>query len=208
MGGLTRIFSQCSELMLTGLFILLSPSLQSHPYRGPVKYKKTLSCRKSPFLFGYYFCPALLLIRTVRRSISEAGDKNTECACLSNLANAYHIEGNAGKAKEHCERQLNLAISIGDKLQQANALCGIAILYSVCEERQQAAEYFKQAADLHDEVGDLTNKGNDLKNLARELGLLGHQRDAVRAPEEAAKAFGGIDSPQAAEVRALLSLLR
>ena len=103
-----------------------------------------------------------------------------------------------------CEEQLRLARESADKLQEANALCGLGILCSELGQSQRAIEQYQNAAALHEKIGDLSNRGNDLLHIAREMATLGLPDQETAYLREALLCFENVSDPRAEALRGRL----
>ena len=135
-------------------------------------------------------------------------DHRAEGNHLGNLGIAYKDLGETRKAIEYYEHALVIDREIGDRRGEGNALGNLGSAYYLLGETRKAIEFYEQALVIDREIGDRLGEGNGLHNLAGELAKTGRRDEAIAHAEQAVKIFEQIESPRAAQARALLERLR
>ncbi|XP_010886569.1 G-protein-signaling modulator 2 isoform X2 [Esox lucius] len=159
----------------------------------------------------------LTLTRTV-------GDQLGEAKASGNLANTLKVLGRFDEAVVCCQRHLDIAMDLFDKVGQARALYNFGNVYhakgkSICwsgaepgefpdevmTALRKAAEYYQANLSIVKDLGDRAAQGRTYGNLGNTQYLLGNFRNAVASHEQRlqiAKEFGD----RSAERRAYCNL--
>ncbi|KAL0966461.1 hypothetical protein UPYG_G00295560 [Umbra pygmaea] len=158
---------------------------------------------------------------TLTRTI---GDQLGEAKASGNLANTLKVLGRFDEAVVCCQRHLDIAMNMFDKVGQARALYNFGNVYhakgkSICwsgaepgefpedvmTALRKAAEYYQGNLSIVKELGDRAAQGRTYGNLGNTHYLLGNFRNAVVSHEQRlqiAKEFGD----RSAERRAYCNL--
>jgi tetratricopeptide (TPR) repeat protein len=110
---------------------------------------------------------------------------------LANLVNIYQNTGEAGKAIEYGQRDLEAAQAVGDTLREARALGNLGLAYHQLGRYQDALEYHRNAgelarsrADKRGEAANIANAGIACLELRRFAEAEGLFRQALKLAEE------------------------
>jgi tetratricopeptide (TPR) repeat protein len=135
-------------------------------------------------------------------------DRRGEGQDLGNLGLAYHSLGEYHRAIEYQEQRLKIAREIGDRMGEGQALGNLGIAYRRLEEYRRAIEYQEQRLKIAREIGDRLGEGQALYNSALALDGMGDRPEAISRTEAALNIYEAIESPAAADARALLAKWR
>ncbi len=138
----------------------------------------------------------------------EIGDRRGEGNVLGNLGNAYTVLGEKAKAIEHQEQALAISREIGDRCAEGQDLANLGNAHAALGETSNAIEHYEQALAISREIGDRRIEGITSHNLANELSKAGRVDEAIAYAENAVAILEAIESPHAANARALLEKLR
>ena len=138
----------------------------------------------------------------------EIGDRRGEGNALNTLGIAYKNLGKPRKAIEYHKQALEIDREIGDRRGEGNALGNLGNAYAALGEPRKAIEFYEQSLVIAREIGDRRGEATGLYNLADELAKTGRRDEAIASAEQAVEIFEQIESPLAADARALLEELR
>jgi tetratricopeptide (TPR) repeat protein len=139
--------------------------------------------------------------------VREIGDRVGEGTALGNLGRAYADLGETRRAIEHHEQYLVIAREVGDRYGEGTALGNLGRAYGALGQIRRAVEYHEQALAIAREIGNRRGEGTALGNLGRAYADLGETRRAIAALGEALVILEAIESPYAAEARAMIARL-
>jgi tetratricopeptide (TPR) repeat protein len=137
----------------------------------------------------------------------EIGDRLGEGVVLGNLGRAYAVLGEHRRAIELYQQRLVIAREIGDRRGEGSALNNLGIAYVELGEIRRAIEHFEQHLAIAREFGDRRREGGALSKLGLAYAALGETWRAIAVLGEALVIFEAIESPQAVEVRAIITRL-
>jgi CHAT domain-containing protein len=118
-----------------------------------------------------------------------AGNRPSESAMLSIVADIYDGLGEKQKALVLYREALAVARMIGDKRAEAHALSGLGSLYFNRRELHQALEFHHQALVLEREVKDRESEGTTLGLLMLLWSISGNPNLAILCGKEAVNAY-------------------
>lgn len=128
-------------------------------------------------------------------------------AGIRNLGLAYARLGEPRRAIEFYERRLVIAREIGDRRGEGAALGNLGLAYANLGEPRRAIEFYEQQLVITREIGDRRGEGNALGNLGNAYAHLGEPHRAIGHLCEALQIFEAIESPGAAQIRAMITSL-
>jgi tetratricopeptide (TPR) repeat protein len=137
----------------------------------------------------------------------EIGDRRNEGTALGSIGFAYAALGDPRRAIELCDQWLVIARQIGDRRGEGNALDILGIAHAELGDPRRAIELYEQSLVIAREIGDRRGEGNALRHLASAYETLGETRRASALLGESLVVFQAIESPIAAEVRAMIARL-
>jgi DNA-binding SARP family transcriptional activator len=133
----------------------------------------------------------------------------------SGIANGYNLVGwayanlgNYRQALANCEQALTLLRDLGDRSGEAHTWDSIGYVHRRNGHAAQAAACYRHAVDLYRETGSREGEVDTLIHLGHAHAEVGQLRLAGDAWEEALAALGGLDHPDADEIRVKLRDLR
>jgi hypothetical protein len=100
-----------------------------------------------------------------------------------------------------------IARDIGDRRGEGIALGNLGSAYVILGETRRAIEPFEQDLVIAREIGDRRGEGIVLTNLGSAYVILGETRRAIAVLGKALVILETIESPHAAEVRAMIARL-
>lgn len=127
----------------------------------------------------------------------DAGDKSTEAATLTRLAQQPAREGRTSAAFDLCEQALKLVATTGDRATQAEVENDYAILLQNASQLEAAQAHYQRALELRRQIEDEIGQAQVLNNLATVASRLGDPLDAIAILENVLEIRRRLSTPQA-----------
>lgn len=104
-------------------------------------------------------------------------------------------------ARELQEQALSIALEVGNKRGEGNALNYLGKIYTDLGQTKRALDPFEKALTIARETAARRLEGNVLSNLSELQHILGDEVEAISKAEEALCIFSEIEYYKAAEIR-------
>jgi DNA-binding SARP family transcriptional activator/Tfp pilus assembly protein PilF len=134
------------------------------------------------------------------------GDLAGQSLTLNNIGYHYAQMGEHEQAVSYCQQSLEMALKIGDRDAEARALASLGYAHSRLDHHPEAVDCCKRAIALFRDLGDRTSEAEALIDLGGAHKTAGELAAAQSAWQEALKALDELGHPDAALVRARLSI--
>lgn len=138
----------------------------------------------------------------------DIGDRRGEGHALCNLGYGYKNLGDLRHAIEHYEKALALMREIGDLRNEGYVLGPLGDVYAALGDIRRAIEHYDQVLLIMRKIGDRGGEGAALGSLGNCYMGLGEPRRAIELLRKGLDIFEAIESPYAAEARAMIAELQ
>jgi tetratricopeptide (TPR) repeat protein len=135
------------------------------------------------------------------------GDRQGEGAALGNLGNIYADLGETRRAIDHFEQALVFMREAGTRRHERATLVNLGNAHSDLGEFHDAIDCFEQGLTVAREIADRRGEADALNNLGNAHAELREDRRALELLGQALKIYVEIDSPQAARVQGVMTML-
>ncbi|WTR19056.1 tetratricopeptide repeat protein [Streptomyces sp. NBC_00138] len=112
-------------------------------------------------------------------------DHSAQTLLLMDLGMAYRAANRLDESLDHLRRALEISRTLGNRLDEANALNLIGLVHLRTRQLDDASEHFEQAADLFRQLGSAHWAATALTNLAGTHLSAGHLTEAAAVIQQA-----------------------
>jgi len=134
---------------------------------------QAMEARSIPLSFSYQNKEDLLRRKRINEYLLEKiNDQRERANILNELGTVYHLLGDARKAIEYYEQQLEITQEIGDRSGEAKACWNLGLEYEKADDFQRAADLMQVCVDFEREIGhpDAEKDADSIESIRAKLG--------------------------------------